>query len=165
MSPNKRKLLRALFSANGGCGNCGTPQPFDVHDPTPKPKVSSHPHPNPTILASPSVSDESNGPIVSVSVDEDDVKCTTSTEDQNRSENSISGKLSGSIVVEMKSKNPYKDFRESMIQMIMERDIYSASELAELLQWFLKLNSPCYHHLILQAFSHICQDAQNFSLS
>ncbi|XP_028767840.1 transcription repressor OFP6-like [Neltuma alba] len=134
---NKRNLLRSIFRANGGCGNCGNPKPFDIYDPTPKPKICCHPNPDPPTTVTSSAS----------------IPQSVSAED------SMSGKLSGSVVVEMKSENPYNDFKDSIIQMIMEREIYSASEVGELLQWFLKLNLPCHHQLILRAFADICQQA------
>ncbi|KAI9085903.1 hypothetical protein K1719_031980 [Acacia pycnantha] len=68
-----------------------------------------------------------------------------------------SRKLSGSIAVEMKSENPYNDFKQSILQIIIDRDICSTTDLRELLQCFLQLNLPCHHQLILKAFSHICQ--------
>ncbi|KAL4571829.1 hypothetical protein LXL04_018594 [Taraxacum kok-saghyz] len=64
------------------------------------------------------------------------------------------GWLSGnSLAVEKKSNDPYVDFRESMLQMIMEKDIYGKDELRELLNCFLQLNSPYYHGVIVGAFT------------
>lgn len=60
-----------------------------------------------------------------------------------------------SVVVEKDSSDPYLDFRDSMLQMIVEKEIYNWDDLRELLQLFLSLNSPCHHHLILQAFAEI----------
>ncbi|KAL4569805.1 hypothetical protein LXL04_025449 [Taraxacum kok-saghyz] len=64
------------------------------------------------------------------------------------------GWLSGnSLVVEKNSNDPYVDFRESMLQMIMENEIYGKDELRELLNCFLQLNSPYYHGVIVGAFT------------
>lgn len=42
-----------------------------------------------------------------------------------------------------------------MLQMILEKDIYSKDELRELLTCFLQLNSPYYHEIIVKAFTEI----------
>ncbi|KAL4578290.1 hypothetical protein LXL04_014411 [Taraxacum kok-saghyz] len=66
------------------------------------------------------------------------------------------GWLSGnSLAVEKDSNDPYVDFRESMLQMIMEKEIYGKDELRELLNCFLQLNSPYYHGVIVGAFTEI----------
>ncbi|KAK1435012.1 hypothetical protein QVD17_00767 [Tagetes erecta] len=60
-----------------------------------------------------------------------------------------------SLAVEKDSDDPYVDFRESMLQMIMEKQIYSGDDLRELLKCFLQLNSPYYHGTIIRAFTEI----------
>ncbi|KAL4359624.1 hypothetical protein AHAS_Ahas08G0096000 [Arachis hypogaea] len=50
------------------------------------------------------------------------------------------------------------DFRYSMLQMILQKEIFSESGLQELLQCFLELNSPCQHQIIVQAFMEICEE-------
>ncbi|KAJ6798238.1 transcription repressor OFP8-like [Iris pallida] len=60
-----------------------------------------------------------------------------------------------SVAVEKVSSDPYVDFKESMLQMIVEKEIYQWEELRELLNLFLSLNSPYHHHLILRAFAEI----------
>ncbi|KAK1276471.1 hypothetical protein QJS04_geneDACA011706 [Acorus gramineus] len=42
-----------------------------------------------------------------------------------------------------------------MLQMIVEKEIYSFEELRELLDCFLSLNSPYHHELIVTAFMEI----------
>ncbi|KAL3326934.1 hypothetical protein AABB24_037578 [Solanum stoloniferum] len=61
----------------------------------------------------------------------------------------------GSVAVEKDSDDPYVDFRQSMLQMILEKEIYSKDELRELLNCFLQLNSPYYHGIIVRAFTEI----------
>ncbi|KAH9603933.1 hypothetical protein KSS87_018017 [Heliosperma pusillum] len=63
--------------------------------------------------------------------------------------------LQGSMVVVKDSKDPYKDFRDSMLQMINENKIFSKEDLHHLLRCFLRLNSPTHHHYILHAFFQI----------
>ncbi|KAI3823358.1 hypothetical protein L1987_04793 [Smallanthus sonchifolius] len=66
------------------------------------------------------------------------------------------GKIGGnSLAVEKDSDDPYVDFRESMLQMIMEKEIYGRDDLRELLNCFLQLNSPYYHGIIIRAFTEI----------
>lgn len=66
------------------------------------------------------------------------------------------GRIDGeSVAVEKDSDDPYLDFRQSMLQMILENEIYSKDDLRELLHCFLQLNSPYHHGLIVKAFSEI----------
>ncbi|XP_010912357.1 uncharacterized protein [Elaeis guineensis] len=65
------------------------------------------------------------------------------------------GVVEESVVVVKESSDPYLDFRDSMLQMIMEMEIYAWDDLRDLLRRFLALNSPSHHHIILQAFAEI----------
>ncbi|KAE8679408.1 Transcription repressor OFP8 [Hibiscus syriacus] len=66
------------------------------------------------------------------------------------------GRVGGeSLAVEKESDDPYLDFKYSMLQMILEKEIYSKVDLKELLNCFLKLNSPYYHGIIVRAFTEI----------
>ncbi|KAG9444795.1 hypothetical protein H6P81_016135 [Aristolochia fimbriata] len=56
-----------------------------------------------------------------------------------------------------RSNDPHADFRSSMVEMIMEKQIFGAQELEQLLYCFLSLNSPSHHHAILDVFQEICQ--------
>ncbi|KAL2506968.1 transcription repressor OFP6-like [Forsythia ovata] len=60
-----------------------------------------------------------------------------------------------SLAIVKDSEDPYEDFGRSMLEMILEREIYSADDLQELLTCFLQLNSPHHHQIILQAFTDI----------
>ena len=67
-----------------------------------------------------------------------------------------SWKIGGvSVAVEKDSNDPYVDFRQSMLQMILENEIYTQEGLRELLSCFLHLNSPCNHGIIIRAFAEI----------
>ncbi|KAJ1394559.1 Ovate protein family, C-terminal [Sesbania bispinosa] len=59
------------------------------------------------------------------------------------------------VAVEKDSDDPYLDFRHSMLQMILENEIYSKDDLRELLNCFLQLNSPYHHGVIVRAFTEI----------
>uniref|UniRef100_A0A7N0VNE2 Transcription repressor n=1 Tax=Kalanchoe fedtschenkoi TaxID=63787 RepID=A0A7N0VNE2_KALFE len=43
----------------------------------------------------------------------------------------------------------------SILQMILENEIYSKDDLRELLNCFLQLNEPYYHGIIIRAFTEI----------
>ncbi|KAL6641370.1 hypothetical protein ACP70R_019551 [Stipagrostis hirtigluma subsp. patula] len=69
-----------------------------------------------------------------------------------------SGRVAESVAVVKESADPLGDFRRSMLQMIVEKEIVGGAELRELLQRFLSLNSPHHHHLILRAFAEIWEE-------
>ncbi|KAL6216132.1 hypothetical protein ACLB2K_009358 [Fragaria x ananassa] len=65
------------------------------------------------------------------------------------------GMVKESMAVVKKSEDPYEDFKKSMMEMIMEKQIFEARELEELLHCFLTLNSRHYQGVIVEAFSEI----------
>lgn len=64
-------------------------------------------------------------------------------------------KVRESFAVVKKSEDPYEDFKRSMLEMVMGKQMFEASDLEELLQCFLTLNSRQYHGIIVEAFSEI----------
>ncbi|KAG0602585.1 hypothetical protein M758_10G025200 [Ceratodon purpureus] len=58
------------------------------------------------------------------------------------------------VVVES-SYDPYNDFRQSMIEMIVDQDIHETGDLEELLQCYLSLNEPEYHNVIVDVFTDV----------
>lgn len=64
-------------------------------------------------------------------------------------------KVRESVAVVKKSEDPYEDFKRSMLEMIMEKQMFESSDLEDLLQCFLTLNSRQYHGVIVEAFSEI----------
>ncbi|XP_015868381.1 transcription repressor OFP3 [Ziziphus jujuba] len=66
-----------------------------------------------------------------------------------------STKLKDSIAVVKDSEDPLEDFKQSMKQMILEKQICSDEDLKALLNCFLELNSPFHHDVILRAFTQI----------
>ncbi|XP_057483051.1 transcription repressor OFP6-like [Actinidia eriantha] len=155
MSSNKRSLLRNIFRANG-CG-CGKTKPSDVFNPKPKPKIPHTHDQNPSIHLSHDSSSSSwdkggddhslTSTTFSLNIDNTTPHCPKML--------SPCPKISNSVAVVKDSDDPYQDFRRSMLQMILEREIYSKDDLQELLNCFLRLNSPCHHEIIVQAFSEI----------
>ncbi|VFQ80133.1 unnamed protein product [Cuscuta campestris] len=71
--------------------------------------------------------------------------------------------FSGSLAVVKASFDPEKDFRESMMEMIVENKIKSSKDLEELLACYLSLNSGEYHGHIIEAFQHIWSDIYSHS--
>ncbi|XVF36128.1 hypothetical protein REPUB_Repub19eG0031700 [Reevesia pubescens] len=65
------------------------------------------------------------------------------------------GKVKGSVAVLKKSEDPYEDFKRSMLEMILEKQMFEAKDLEQLLQCFLSLNSRQYHGIIVEAFTEI----------
>jgi uncharacterized protein (TIGR01568 family) len=63
--------------------------------------------------------------------------------------------LDGSVAVVKQSEDPLGDFRQSMVQMIVEHGMVAGEELREMLRRFLNLNAPHHHDVILRAFAEI----------
>ncbi|KAF8108996.1 hypothetical protein N665_0104s0302 [Sinapis alba] len=80
---------------------------------------------------------------------------TTHWFSDNTSSSSSATPSTAAVAVEKDSDDPYLDFRQSMLQMILENEIYSKDDLRELLNCFLSLNEPYHHRIIIRAFSEI----------
>ena len=63
--------------------------------------------------------------------------------------------LSDSFAIVKSSFDPQRDFRDSMMEMIMENNITASKDLEELLACYLSLNSDEYHELIIKVFKQI----------
>ncbi|KAL5732187.1 Transcription repressor ofp5 [Ranunculus cassubicifolius] len=57
-----------------------------------------------------------------------------------------------SLAVKKNSFDPQKDFKDSMMEIIVERGIRKPEELENLLACYLSLNSDEYHDHIVKAF-------------
>lgn len=62
---------------------------------------------------------------------------------------------SDSFAIVKASFDPERDFRDSMMEMILENNIRASKDLEELLACYLSLNSNQYHGLIIKAFEQI----------
>lgn len=62
-----------------------------------------------------------------------------------------------SVAVVKRSSDPYADFRVSMAEMIIEKQIFGAVELEKLLDCFLALNAPYHKQVIVEVFEEICE--------
>ncbi|OIW20696.1 hypothetical protein TanjilG_21029 [Lupinus angustifolius] len=65
------------------------------------------------------------------------------------------GKVKDTFAVVKRSSDPYNDFRTSMVEMIIEKQIFSPRDLQNLLQCFLSLNSWHHHKTIVEVFTEI----------
>jgi uncharacterized protein (TIGR01568 family) len=60
-----------------------------------------------------------------------------------------------SYPVVLASMDPYRDFRESMVEMIVENNVRGSEALGNLLECYLSLNSREYHGIITEVFRGI----------
>jgi uncharacterized protein (TIGR01568 family) len=72
--------------------------------------------------------------------------------------------LSESFAVVMSSVDPQRDFKDSMVEMIVENNIQDSKDLEELLACYLSLNSKKYHDFIIKAFEQIWFDMTDLHL-
>ncbi|CAJ1962009.1 unnamed protein product [Sphenostylis stenocarpa] len=70
-----------------------------------------------------------------------------------------------SFAVIKSSIDPKQDFRDSMIEMIMENQIIEPEEMEDLLACYLTLNADEYHDLIIKVFRQVWFDMSQGSLS
>lgn len=69
-----------------------------------------------------------------------------------------------SFAVVKSSVDPRRDFRESMVEMIVENNIRTSKDLEDLLACYLQLNSDEYHEMIIKVFKQIWFDLANVKL-
>lgn len=60
------------------------------------------------------------------------------------------------VAVEKESSDPRADFRESMVQMVVEMGLCDWDDLRCMLRRLLALNAPRHHAAILTAFAEVC---------
>ncbi|KAL0417561.1 UNVERIFIED_CONTAM: Transcription repressor OFP6 [Sesamum radiatum] len=158
------KLKSILLKANGGCG-CGK-EATDIVEPKPKPKSNSSSsdqkstHCPPSSGQSISILDDEDYTSTTFSVNVDDTSpqyCSQREQHEHDPTKDVSPypKIQDTFAVVKDSDDPYQDFRQSMLQMIVEKQIYSSNDLQQLLHCFLQLNSPHHHEVILRAFMEI----------
>ncbi|CAN4122821.1 unnamed protein product [Withania somnifera] len=68
------------------------------------------------------------------------------------------GKVNESFAIVKKSADPYEDFKRSMMEMILEKEMFEAEDLEQLLLCFLSLNSRHHHAIIVEAFTDIWEE-------
>ncbi|XP_076911263.1 uncharacterized protein LOC143569175 [Bidens hawaiensis] len=61
----------------------------------------------------------------------------------------------GVVAVAKDSSDPYEDFRVSMVDMIVEKELFGVEELENLVECFIKLNDEEHHKVIFEVFAEI----------
>ncbi|KAK8672114.1 hypothetical protein V6N13_110488 [Hibiscus sabdariffa] len=160
MFSNKRKLTLNTFSVSLGCSGCKKSKLTSFFNPKPKPKSKSG-----SLYTYSSSSSSKKATNYYFSETATSFSPSTDTPQRWDMDNTTKcsmatvqgfGHVGGeSLAVEKDSDDPYQDFRHSMLQMILEQEIYSKDDLRELLNCFLQLNSPYYHGVIIRAFTEI----------
>ncbi|XP_027768657.1 transcription repressor OFP6 [Solanum pennellii] len=135
MSSKNKKIWNCITSNGTAACGCSKPKLSEIIQPKPKPR----PEPEPNAHSSSTSNSDSPSPTI------------------------MPAKIVGSVAVVKESDDPFGDFRRSMLQMIMEKEIYSYDDLNELLNCFLQLNSPSHHDIIVQAFMEIWNNGKNYS--
>lgn len=166
MSSSRKKFLINTVSVKIGCGSCRRPKLYHIFHPKPKPK-------NPTYPKHKLYNNHSSSSDTATSSTTNTTPTNTATTfspcyvDSSQFSDSetylvaprrvgVFGKTGREgVAVEKDSDDPYLDFRHSMLQMILENEIYSKDDLRELLNCFLQLNSPYHHGAIVRAFTEI----------
>lgn len=70
----------------------------------------------------------------------------------------------GSLAIVKSTSDPQRDFRESMVEMIVENKISASNELEDLLACYLSLNTDEYHDIIIKVFKQIWFDMSDFGV-
>ncbi|GAA0152078.1 hypothetical protein LIER_37416 [Lithospermum erythrorhizon] len=160
---SKKRIILNTVSVKLGC-SCRRPKLSNIFNPKPrKPRTSSSYKKTTNSSYFSSSYSWDNTPTTFSSILEEPTQAHYSSSDTDSSDVKNTravegfGKIGGqSMAVEKDSDDPYLDFRQSMLQMIIEREIHTKDDLKELLNCFLQLNSPYYHGVIVRAFMEIC---------
>lgn len=167
---NKKNFFKTIFTSNtmiSGCGSCscGRPKLGEVFEPTliskSTPSNTHHHNPNrrPSNTSSSTTVDDHDQECISTTVDDvgDDDDDHGQADPVNNSKIPASPcmKINDSVAVVKDSEDPYGDFKHSMMQMILEKQIDSKEDLEALLKCFMELNSRHHHDVILRAFNEI----------
>ncbi|XP_020233895.1 transcription repressor OFP6 [Cajanus cajan] len=158
MSGSRKKLLLNTVSVKLGCSSFRRPKVlWRMFHPKPKPTFQSHKHFNHSSSEdkcdSTSTTNTNTNTTFSPYVDSSHFSDSDNSYVKSVGGLGIGGKEG--VAVEKDSDDPYLDFRHSMLQMILENEIYSKQDLRELLNCFLQLNSPHHHGVIVRAFTEI----------
>ncbi|XP_028784832.1 transcription repressor OFP6-like [Neltuma alba] len=159
MSHPRKKLHLSSVSVKLGCSSCRGPKLSHIFHPKPKPKNPSYHKHKLYNLSSSSHCDSATTTTTTTTfspyVDSSQFSDSDYYGNASRTVGAF-GRVGGEgVAVEKDSDDPYLDFRHSMLQMILENEIYSKDDLRELLNCFLQLNSPYHHGAIVRAFTEI----------
>ncbi|CAJ1883829.1 unnamed protein product [Sphenostylis stenocarpa] len=169
MSGSRKKLLLNTVSVKLGCGTCRRPKLSRIFHPKPKPTnqptYQNHKKHYNNFSSSSSAqwgdststtpTNTNTNATFSPYVDSSHFSDSDSYVKAARTVGGLGRAGKEGVAVEKDSEDPYLDFRHSMLQMILENEIYSKQDLRELLSCFLQLNSPHHHGVIVRAFTEI----------
>ncbi|XP_054791760.1 transcription repressor OFP6-like [Prosopis cineraria] len=158
MSSSRKKLFFNTVSVDLGCGSCRKPRISLSHILYPKTKPRKPTNQKPPLHNYCSSSSWDNDTTTSIFSPYGSSSQFSSCDNTARAPKTVRGlgRVGGQgVAVEKDSDDPYLDFRHSMLQMILENEIYAADDLRKLLQCFLLLNSPHHHGVIVRAFTEI----------
>lgn len=62
------------------------------------------------------------------------------------------------VAEDRSSDDPKRDFRDSMLDVIVSRGMKEPKELRSLLNWYISLNSAEHREVILEAFYDVCSN-------
>lgn len=152
----RRKPLRHVPVVSLGC-NCRRARIAGLTTKLPKPRYPSAAPPRPSSSTSSSRERFFSS---------DDVSSSTApSSSSTKTSRTVSGcrpdsralprSLGGGVAVVKTSDDPYLDFRNSILQMIIENEIYGRDGLYELLRCLLSLNSAYHRDVILRAFADV----------
>ncbi|GER53059.1 ovate family protein [Striga asiatica] len=161
MCPCKIPKWKSILTAKTGCV-CG-PKSTDIIQPTQRPKTPKIPDQKPIHRPFSSGASTKGDWKPATDSDEPDHRAASgggSLLPERSSSKTVAAagchKIHDSLAVVKDSDDPYLDFRRSMLQMIFAHEIYSTADLQQLLDCFLRLNSPRHHETIVRAFVEIC---------
>lgn len=69
--------------------------------------------------------------------------------------------ISESFAVVKSSFDPHRDFKESMVEMIVQNNLTASKDLEDLLACYLSLNADEYHEIIINVFKQIWFDLRH----
>ncbi|CAO2839272.1 unnamed protein product [Amaranthus hypochondriacus] len=173
MSTSKRKVVVNTVSVNLGC-SCRRPKLSSIFNPKPKSKTPNyqkyHNYSYSNSSSSSTITRNKSSNFSSSPYDQYGHYSRNSTfspymdttTSSSSSSNPSSSMVDGfsrvgpkSVAVQKDSNDPYVDFRQSMLQMIVENEIYTKDDLKQLLNCFLQLNCPTLHGTIIRVFTEI----------
>ncbi|WOL03511.1 hypothetical protein Cni_G12231 [Canna indica] len=155
-SSNHRKLrLRHQVVVDIGC-NCRKPKLSSLFPSFSSSNATKHKPAGPFSSTTTSSSTACDSPPRNRSVEETNYSPLPADAAKRKRKKNKEGRVAReSLVVVKETSEPYSDFKESMVQMIVEKEIYGWDDLNDLLHQFLTLNSPRHHHVILRAFADL----------
>lgn len=77
---------------------------------------------------------------------------------RNISDDNTASDVFNSVAMVKSSYDPQQDFKESMVEMVLAKQLNTSEDLQQLLECYLSLNSEEYHDIIVQVFHEVWSD-------